>query len=199
MKWFQVPSFNAIHVVNAWENGEDEIVLLASNIASAENMYERICDIKLEEVKIDMRTGRVSRKSISPRNLEFGSINPRYAGKRSRFAYMGVFEEIPKMLGVVKIDLETGCEVGKRFYGQGCFGGEPLFVTKDRENNADEEELVEEDDGYVISYMHNEETGESKFLVMDAKSPELSIVAAVRLPRRVPYGFHGLFLGENDL
>ncbi|KAF7809532.1 putative carotenoid cleavage dioxygenase 4, chloroplastic [Senna tora] len=41
--------------------------------------------------------------------------------------------------------------------------------------------------------------GESKFLVMDAKSPELEVVAEVRLPRRVPYGFHGLFVRESDI
>ncbi|XVF05053.1 hypothetical protein REPUB_Repub05bG0137900 [Reevesia pubescens] len=193
MRWFQVPNFNAIHIFNGWENEEDEIVLIASNISSAENIYERTCDIQLERVKINMKTGQVSRIMLSPRNLELGSINPRYLGKKSRFAYMGVFEEVPKMLGVVKIDLETGCEVGVRFYGQGCFGGEPLFVTKDKENN-----VGDEDDGYVMSYVHNEETGESKLLVMDAKSPELSIVAAVRLPRRVPYGFHGLFLRKDD-
>ncbi|KAK6235301.1 hypothetical protein SCA6_010638 [Theobroma cacao] len=197
MEWFQVPNFNAIHIFNAWESGEDEIVLVASNVISIENIYDRTCDIKLEKVKINMRTGQVSRNILSPRNLEFGSINPCYVGKKSRFAYMGVFEEIPKMLGVVKIDLETGCEVGKRFYGPGCFGGEPLFMTKDRENNFDSDD--EEDEGYVMSYVHNEETGESKFLVMDAKSPELNIVAAVKLPRRVPYGFHGLFFSKQDL
>ncbi len=55
------------------------------------------------------------------------------------------------------------------------------------------------DDGYVISYIHDENSGESKFIVMDAKSPELEIIAAVKLPQRVPYGFHGLFVKESDL
>ncbi|WRX31681.1 Carotenoid oxygenase - like 10, partial [Theobroma cacao] len=83
MEWFQVPNFNAIHIFNAWESGEDEIVLVASNIISIENIYDRTCDIKLEKVKINMRTGQVSRNILSPRNLEFGSINPCYVGKKS--------------------------------------------------------------------------------------------------------------------
>lgn len=47
--------------------------------------------------------------------------------------------------------------------------------------------------------MHNESTRESSFIVMDAKSHDLEIVAAVKLPRRVPYGFHGRFVKESDL
>ncbi|KAH0850455.1 hypothetical protein Bca4012_007345 [Brassica carinata] len=79
-------------------------------------------------------------------------------------------------------------------YDPGCYGGEPFFVARDP---GDQE--AEEDDGYVVTYVHDEVAGESKFLVMDAKSPELEIVAAVRLPRRVPYGFHGLFVKESDI
>jgi 9-cis-epoxycarotenoid dioxygenase len=50
-----------------------------------------------------------------------------------------------------------------------------------------------------VSYVHDEMAGESRFLVMDARSPDLDIVATVKLPRRVPYGFHGLFVKESDL
>ncbi|KAK4261608.1 hypothetical protein QN277_004578 [Acacia crassicarpa] len=79
-------------------------------------------------------------------------------------------------------------------FGEGCYGGEPFFVARDTEDPE-----AEEDDGHVVTYVHDENKGESKFLVMDAKSPELEVVAAVRLPRRVPYGFHGLFVRESDL
>ncbi|GMI70642.1 hypothetical protein HRI_000733500 [Hibiscus trionum] len=47
--------------------------------------------------------------------------------------------------------------------------------------------------------MHNKNTGESRFLAMDAKSPNLDIVVVVKLPRRVPYSFHRLFVRESDL
>lgn len=107
---------------------------------------------------------------------------------------------MPKVSGVVKLDISVSdedrreCIVGSRLFGPGCFGGEPLFVAREPDNPD-----ADEDDGYVVSYVHNEKTGESKFLVMDAKSPDLQTVAAVRLPRRVPYGFHGLFVRETDL
>ncbi|KAG6761813.1 hypothetical protein POTOM_035050 [Populus tomentosa] len=120
-RWFPVPGFNAMHVTNAWENGDDEV---------------------------------------------------------------------PKMSGVAKIDLEKECEVSRRLYGPGCFGGEPLFVPR-KANDVKSDE--DEDDGFVVSYVHDENSGQSNFTVMDAKSPNLDIVAKVKLPRRVPYGFHGLF------
>jgi 9-cis-epoxycarotenoid dioxygenase len=46
---------------------------------------------------------------------------------------------------------------------------------------------------------HDETSGESNFIAMDAKSLNLDIVANVKLPRRVPWGFHSLFLNQNNL
>ena len=107
---------------------------------------------------------------------------------------------MPKVSGLVKLDVSVSegdrrdCIVASRLYGPGCLGGEPFFVAKEPNNpNTDE------DDGFVVSYVHDENTGESRFLVMDAKSPNLEIVAAVKLPQRVPSGFHGLFVGESEL
>ena len=191
MKWFEVPGFNASHIINAWENGEEEIVLVASNVMSLEKFLDnKKLDVVLEKVKINIKTGNVSRNILSTRNLDLGSINTACVGKKTRYAYLGVLEETPKTSGLVKIDLETGNEVGRRFYGPGCFGGEPLFV---RRNSEDDDVECDEDDGFVMTYVHNERTDESIFLLMDAKSPVFTTIAAVKLPRRVPYGFHGLF------
>ncbi|XP_077238936.1 nine-cis-epoxycarotenoid dioxygenase 4 [Tasmannia lanceolata] len=198
MRWFEVAGFNIMHAINAWEE-EDTIVLVAPNILSIEHTLERmdLIHCSVEKVKIDLKSGNVTRTTLSARNLEFGAINPRYVGRRNRYAYMGVGEPMPKMSGVVKLDfeeLEGDCTVAIRHYGPGCFGGEPFFVAKDPDNAE-----ADEDDGYVVSYVHDENSGESRFIVMDAKSPTLEIVASVKLPRRVPYGFHGLFVRERDL
>ncbi|XVE99973.1 hypothetical protein REPUB_Repub03eG0246100 [Reevesia pubescens] len=167
MRWFDVPGFNPLHVVNAWEedNG-NEIVTLAPNIKSIEHFLERMDLIlsMMEKVTIDLKTGLVTRQPISSRNLDMAMINPIIHSKK-----------------------EQECTVASRMYEPGCYGGEPFFVAKAPENSGAD---VEEDDGYLLSYVHNENTGESRFLVMDAKSPDLDIVATVKLPQRVPSGFH---------
>ena len=203
MRWFDLPGFNPVHVVNAWEedNG-NAIVMLAPNIISVEHALERMDLIHgmMEKVRIDLRTGMITRQPISSRNLDFAVINPSYLAKKNRYVYSGVGEPLPKISGVVKLDVSKGefqeCTVASRMYGPGCYGGEPFFVAKAPENSDAD---VEEDDGYLLSYVHNENTGESRFLVMDAKSPNLDIVATVKLPQRVPYGFHGLFVKESEL
>ncbi|KAL4346383.1 hypothetical protein GQ457_17G019570 [Hibiscus cannabinus] len=201
MRWFDVPGFNVIHAVNAWDEDEgNAIVMLAPNILSVEHTMERmeLVHALVEKVRIDLRTGIVTRHPVSARNLDFAVLNPAYVGKKNRYVYAAVGDPMPKISGVVKLDVSNGgrkeCTVASRMYGAGCYGGEPFFVAKEPENPE-----AEEDDGYVVSYVHNENTGESRFLVMDAKSADLDIVAAVRLPRRVPYGFHGLFVRETDL
>ena len=60
-------------------------------------------------------------------------------------------------------------------------------------------EAAAEDDGFLITYMHNEETDESEFVVFDAASMSNEPIARVKLPRRVPYGFHGLHVTEEQL
>ncbi|XVE57304.1 hypothetical protein DITRI_Ditri04bG0080600 [Diplodiscus trichospermus] len=201
IRWFDVPGFNLIHATNAWDEDDgNAIVMLAPNILSVEHTLERMDLIHalVEKVKIDLRTGLVTRHPISARNLDFAVLNPDYVAKKNKYLYAAIGDPMPKISGVVKLDVSKGerqeCIVATRMYGPGCYGGEPFFVAKEPGNPE-----AEEDDGYVVSYVHDENTGESTFLVMNAKSPDLDIVATVKLPRRVPYGFHGLFVRESDL
>lgn len=207
IRWFDVPGFNVIHAINAWDevddsNGNRYIVLVAPNILSVELTLERmdLIHASVEMVRINLDTNMVYRIPLSSRNLDFGVLNPAYVGRKNRYVYTAIGDPMPKISGVVKLDLSIAdgdrreCTVASRMFGPGCYGGEPFFVAKDPEDiNA------EEDDGYVVSYVHDENTGESRFIVMDAKSPSLEIVASVRLPHRVPYGFHGLFVRDKDI
>ncbi|XP_057766702.1 probable carotenoid cleavage dioxygenase 4, chloroplastic [Salvia miltiorrhiza] len=203
MRWFEVPGFNPIHAISAWdEDGGDAVVMVAANVLSVEHMMERMDLIhsSIEKVRIDLKTGTVARHPLSAANLDFGVINPAYVAKKHRYIYATVADPAPKVTGLVKLDMtvsENGrqdCVVASRMFGSGCFGGEPFFVARQHNNlNADE------DDGYIVTIVHDENTKESRFIVMDATSTDLDVVAVVRLPRRVPYGFHGLFVSKSDL
>ncbi|KAF3771467.1 putative carotenoid cleavage dioxygenase 4 [Nymphaea thermarum] len=200
MKWVEVPGFNFFHSVNAWdEKGGEEVVLVAANVMPVEYLLEMRMDLLhfcLEMVRINVREGKlVGRKPLTARSLEFGVINPKFQGIKNRYAFMAKGDSNGKFSGIVKLDFDSAggndCVVAARSFGERCFAGEPFFVGK--------EEGRDEDDGYVLTYTHDEGSGESRFMVMDAKSPTLDIVASVKLPQRVPYGFHGLFVSEKDL
>ncbi|KAK9716141.1 hypothetical protein RND81_06G213500 [Saponaria officinalis] len=205
IRWFEVPGLNVMHAINAWDevnkDGNEAIVMIAPNIMSPEHTLERLDLIHalVEKVSIDLKTGVVSRQPLSARNLDFAVLNPAYLGKKSKYIYAAIGDPMPKITGIVKLDVSVTqdrreCIVASRMFGPGCYGGEPFFVASDPDNlDADE------DDGYLVTYVHDENTGESKFQVMDAKSPSLAIVASVKLPQRVPYGFHGLFVCDKDL
>ncbi|KAL7167100.1 hypothetical protein ACSBR2_037720 [Camellia fascicularis] len=52
----------------------------------------------------------------------------------------------------------------------------------------------EEDDGWIIAFVHNEHTDTSFVYIIDAKKFCSEPVAKITLPSRVPYGFHGAFM-----
>ncbi|CAA6657941.1 unnamed protein product [Spirodela intermedia] len=198
IRWFELPGFNPVHIVNAWEeDGGATVVLVAPNMLPMERPLERMELVQccVEMVRIDLKSGAVSRTPLSSENLDFGVINPNYLGRRNRYAYLGVGDPQPKVGAVVKLDMEKkggDCVVASRIYGPRRFGGEPVFVPALVEGEG-------EDDGYLVTYLHDENTRESSFLVMDARSPDLEVVAEVSLPCRVPYGFHGLFVTAEEL
>ncbi|GFP79363.1 probable carotenoid cleavage dioxygenase 4 chloroplastic [Phtheirospermum japonicum] len=203
LRWIDTPGLNIMHCVNAWEeDGGDRIVLLVSNCLEIERFWEnfRESELRLEKITIDVRREKVERERLSTNRLELGVINPAFQTKKNRYVYAAITDDT-SWVGVVKLDLSLNNTVdggnymvASRLYGPGCNGGEPFFVPRESNNPA-----AEEDDGYLITYVHEQHTQESKFLVMDAKSPTLDIVAVVKLPQRVPDGFHGLFVSESDL
>ena len=56
-----------------------------------------------------------------------------------------------------------------------------------------------EDDGWLMTYVHDERENTDELVVVDARDLPAPPVARVRIPARVPYGFHGLWIGGDDL
>ncbi|XP_057766719.1 probable carotenoid cleavage dioxygenase 4, chloroplastic [Salvia miltiorrhiza] len=203
MVWIEAPGFNPLHCVNAWDqDGGDTVCVVATNAVAVDRLLENIdcAEMTMEMVVMNVKAKTAERHRLCNEFLEFGVINPAYAANKNRYIYAVILGE-KRSVGVVKLDLsllnkEVGgdCTVACRRFEPGCHGGEPFFVAREPNNPA-----AEEDDGYLVAYFHYGNTQESKFVVMDAKSPTLEIIAAVKLPQRMPMGFHGLFMSEADL
>ncbi|KAI5068578.1 hypothetical protein GOP47_0016923 [Adiantum capillus-veneris] len=204
MQWIDVPDCFCFHLWNAWEEKDgDEVVVIGSCMTPPDSIFnasDKPLRSVLSEIRLNRKSGSSMRREIACINLEAGQVNRHYTGRNSRYAYLAIAEPWPRVSGIAKVDLHAHGSseaqeniVGKHMYAEGCYGGEPIFVPSSDDPNADE------DDGYILTYMHNEETGKSELLILDAKSPMLAKVASVKLPSRVPYGFHGTFISAQEL
>ncbi|KAJ8748707.1 hypothetical protein K2173_011255 [Erythroxylum novogranatense] len=212
IRWFELPNCFIFHNANAWEE-EDEVVLITCRLQDPDlDMVNGIVKEKLEnfsnelyEMKFNMKTGIASQKKLSASAVDFPRVNENYTGRKQRYVYGTTLDSIAKVTGIIKFDLhaepesgKTKLEVGgnvKGIYdlGPGRFGSEAIFVPRDSGTHS------EEDDGYLIFFVHDENTGKSSVNVIDAKTMSPDPVAVVELPHRVPYGFHAFFVTQEQL
>jgi 9-cis-epoxycarotenoid dioxygenase len=198
MVWVDVPDCFCFHLWNAWEEaGTDEVVVIGSCMTPADSIFndsDECLESVLTEIRLNTRTGESTRRPIlAPAeqvNLEVGMVNSNLLGRKTRYAYLAVAEPWPKVSGFAKVDLATG-ELTKFDYGEGRFGGEPCFVPMDPAVSRGE------DDGYILTFVHDEDAGTSELLVVNAA--DMRLEATIQLPSRVPYGFHGTFITGSEL
>ncbi|CAN0917397.1 Carotenoid 9,10(9',10')-cleavage dioxygenase 1 [Linum grandiflorum] len=239
IRWFELPSCFIFHNANAWEEG-DEVVLITCRIENPDldmmngrkkekldnfinELYDsslriapghpHICFLKIihlaasrHEMRFNMKTGAASQKKLSTSAVEFPRINEKYIGRKQRYVFGSIMNSVAKITGIVKFDLDgkpavegkTKVEVGGNVQGifelgAGRYGSEAVFVPREAGMTS------EEDDGYLICFMHDENTGKSSTIVIDAKTMGAEPVAVAELPSRVPQGFHALFVTEDQL
>ncbi|KAI3935755.1 hypothetical protein MKX01_032939 [Papaver californicum] len=168
------------------------------------------------EWRLNMKNGEVSEHYLTDTSfsMDFPMINENYSGIRNKYGYLQVVDSIessscgmPKYGMVAKLhfdeqsnstiqmqdhsdvddsDSEKPVKVEYHNFGKNTYCSGAVFVSNP-EHGSDE------DDGWLISYVHNEDTNISQVHIIDTKKFESEPVAKITLPQRVPYGFHGLF------
>ncbi|XP_041026671.1 9-cis-epoxycarotenoid dioxygenase NCED2, chloroplastic-like [Juglans microcarpa x Juglans regia] len=195
--WVESPDTFCFHLWNAWEEQEsEEVVVIGSCMTPPDSIFNE-CDESLKsvlsEIRFNLKTGESARRSIISAseqvNLEAGMVNRNKLGRKTRYGYLAIAEPWPKVSGFAKVDLSTG-EVKKYLYGDKRYGGEPFFLPRDPHSEK-------EDEGYILTFVHDETTWKSELQIVNATN--LQIEASVKLPSRVPYGFHGTFIDSKDL
>ncbi|CAL5340571.1 unnamed protein product [Camellia sinensis] len=157
---------------NAWEEG-DEVVLITCRLENPDlDMVNGPVKEKLEnfgnelyEMRFNMKTGLASQRKLSAPAVDFPRVNESYTGRKQRFVYATTLDSIAKVTGIIKFDLhaepesgKTKLEVGGNIQGifdlgPHRFGSEAIFVPRDPGVTS------EEDDGYLIFFVHDEVTG----------------------------------------
>ena len=196
VRWFDVDPCYVFHVGNAHEDASGRVVLDAARYSPAEfgrvwgtigglSESERLAAAAVQGVArlhrwtLDPATGTVTEEALDDRGVEFPRLDETRTGLEHRYLYTVGRDSI------VKFDLRTGASAA-HVPGPGLVPGEATFVPAEGARN--------EDEGWLLSIVSDVRGTGSELLVLDAA--DLSRVASVRLPRRVPAGFHGNWIPD---
>ena len=190
-RWYEVEPCYVFHPMNAHEDAAGTVVV---DVARYETLWRDTADrfdaAQLHRWTIDPRAGRVSEMRLDDRAIEFPRIDERQTGGAYRYGYAvanpggGVNHPASAL---VKYDLGSGRSEAHDF-GTGRVPGEGVFTpASDRAG---------EDEGWVMTYVYDAKDDASDFVVLDAQRFSAPPVAVVRLPQRVPYGFHGSWIAD---
>lgn len=197
IRWFEADPTYVLHFLNAYEEG-DEIIMdgyfqedpTPKPLNDGPKGYEHLMAYidehsfkpKLHRWRFNLKTGKTAEERLDDRIVEFGMINQRVAGRRHRYIYSTTTKPGWFLFnGFIKHDLDTGTSEEVRL-DEGRYASEAPFVP--RINAKDE------DDGYLVSFVIDENAGKSECILIDCKRFSDGPVVRIALPHKISSGTH---------
>jgi len=188
VRWFAVAPCYVFHPCNAYETADGKVVV---DVVAHDSMFAESAwgpdsrTVAFERWTIDLAGDRVERRVIDTAPQEFPRFDERLTGLPYRYAYTasvdmkdGSMQQAATRL--YRHDLETG-ERQVHDFGPNRFPGEFVFV-------ADGPGELE---GWLMGYVVDMGEETTELAIIDARAFEAAPVARVKIPHRVPAGFHG--------
>ncbi|HKM71781.1 MAG TPA: carotenoid oxygenase family protein [Stellaceae bacterium] len=192
IQWFAPPRCYAYHFANAYDDGDLTIIDLPRHpkmFATYQNGPNEGRPI-LVRWTLHRPSGRLTETVLDDRGNEFPRVNEGFRGQAYRYAYTAHHDRGFLLGGpAMKHDLERGTTEVHDF-GPGQVTLEPVFVKKAGG--------VAEDEGWIMSYVYDPERNLSDVVILDAQDFDGEPVARIRLPVRVPFGFHAAWTPDVD-
>ncbi len=195
--WIDVPIGYSFHPMNVYDTADGKVVI---DLCNYDVMFER--DLlgpfgdeglgRLERWELDPAGRTASITVIDETPNEFPRHRGSLSAKSYRFGYCAA-PSLDRTAGwpTIKHDLQTG-DRQVFDHGPGRAAGEPVFVGR--------QGGTAEDDGWLVTFVHDLGAGTADFVVMDAQDFGRSdYVAKVPLPQRIPFGFHGNWVSDRSV
>jgi carotenoid cleavage dioxygenase len=177
-------------VINAWEEGET-VVLTGCRIADplvgdprnphTEGVVPALGNLRLAPVfhrwTLDLATGQAKEEMLDDTFTEFPRMNDARLGRPNRYSYHPRLAREQTLLfdGLIRYDLETG-KTASHDYPRGWYGGEVSFAASGAGSGAEDE-----------------------LFVLDARDVAAPPLARIRIPQRVPTGYHTRWVPAAEL
>jgi carotenoid cleavage dioxygenase len=188
VRWVDVDPCYAFHVANAFDGVDGSVhidLIVHGKVFDTNRNGPNEGPPALERWTISPDSDRVRRTVLLDRPQEFPRIDERLFGREHRWIYgAGIQGDRGS-----SYCLDTRNDVLKvHDHGPLRFGSECVFVPRS--------DSAEEGDGWVLTYVWDARLNTSDLVIIDAKDFDGPAVAKVKLPVRVPFGFHGSWIAE---
>jgi len=188
MRWLDTDPCYVFHPFNAYDDGRRIVCDMAQYprlpLALPGEAGTVVATSSLWRWTIDLDGGSVKREPLDDRVVDFPRLDERRTGLPYRYGFAGCGgrDGVDGFHEIVRYDLATGAAAVHRA-GAHDTVNEPIFVPRTPTSP--------EGQGYLLSVVWRAAEDRSDLLVLDAENVDREPLAIVRLPHRVPNGFHG--------
>ncbi|WP_421736635.1 carotenoid oxygenase family protein [Caulobacter sp.] len=190
LRWIEAPKGYVFHVMNAFDEGETIIVDVmryasAPLFPNADGTRGENAAAYLVRWTIDLTTGSVTEAPLDDLAGEFPRFDERLAGLPYRHGWFVGQSLKPgdfRANIIAHIDLETGVRADWTAPAGDAIS-EAVFTPASPD--------APEGEGWLTAVVYRGQLNVSELVVLDAMNVAAGPVASARLPRRVPFGFHG--------
>jgi carotenoid cleavage dioxygenase len=193
LRWVEIDPCYVYHVANAFEEADGTIVVDVAwypehwRNGPSSTSFDRA---HLRRWRVPPGATKAQEQSLDDRTIEFPRVNDHLAGLRHDIVYAvdGGSSDIAtaEYSTVRKYDLRTGKSTAHAFEN----GLPSEFVHVPGEDGK------AEDDGWLMGFVYDRARDASDLVILDAQKIESKPVARIKLPKRVPQGFHGNWMPD---
>ena len=199
IRWFNVDACYVFHPMNAWEaDGKIHADVCRYDTAP---LFPRVdgraperAAAKLVRWTLDMSgaTDAIHEARIDDRDSEFPRFDERRTGRSYRHGWFAADlrnTQSVKFNAIAYVDAVSGKQSAYELSG-GDMTSEPVFTPRSA--------TAEEGDGWVTAVVWRAAENRSDLLVFNALDLAAGPIATAKMPRRVPFGFHGNWVAAQD-
>lgn len=190
--WFSLEACFVYHALNTWEEGEDLIHFDAvcydgPRLVGAVEGEPPVPGL-VARFTMNLKDKSIKRTTLDDRACEFPRHDDRRAGLPYKYGYVlgktGERGMNPAFEADALFKYHMANGGGKEVHKlpDGAVPDEAVYVPKSPDSP--------EEAGYLLAIIYRPELDRSELIVVDTEAFEDPPVATVRLPRRIPFGFH---------
>jgi carotenoid cleavage dioxygenase len=178
------------HFGNAYEDGDDIIIdaMRGHTCGLMSDRHGKVATRKdsrshLVRWTLNLKTNSVSCKTIDTQTGEFPRFDERFTGYPYQHLYIGASAHVGDLFDrIVHYDLVN--EIKTEHCFENSVPSEPVFVPRSSQ----------EGDGYLLTVVYREAEDRSDVVILDALHINSDPIAIIKIPHRIPFGFHGNFI-----